>query len=730
MATQNGTGLPVVAGYVAPPAPVATPPATPPAAPTTQGGTGNTGGVQPVTSAPNYGSAANGWQSPTATDQSGNPIGTGVNPSAPTGGGNIPGTNTPVAQPQTEAEIQAQMTTEAQAQIDAINKSYAATIAEDQQNAANNQTNVNASAARMGLMGSPTGGSMLTNQANLDQKTIAADQAAQATAIAAVYTNLDNAALQQANLESQQAESDAQTNLAMQQSIAAQAQTQVPALAKTGNTSASIIANDPALWQQLISTTGYSAYQLQALLDTDPNNPNANKTTQTYAADPNDPNSTIVRRIVLDPVTGKSTETDYSIAVPYNQANPNAFQVLNGNLYQQDPNGSGNLILQSPTPISIAQGGSLYDPTTGQIIAQGQSKPTPIPVAGTAAYDAPAVSAKGNATAPATGTTAPVTPAVPGATSGGSSTQGQGSSASIADPVTGAPVSWASLGISGSQVSQLTALGQSPQTVYMQAWAAITGSGTDTTSASSGGGMGSGAAIGKIVSGAVAKAQASIMQAYGLTPADLPAIGAIAGGTTTALATAIPQQSTIQQYISKTSANLNTLQGAIANYNSGDSPIVNEALQALQANVTGNPSYAALNTALTPFLAEYAKVMQGSTGSVSGATVNSQQEAAGILQTSMNKGSFSSAISVMLQDMAGQVNSKNAQILDLTQNLSDVVQQYSKDKGNDVNVPQNNPQQFTVQGQSYYVGDAIPVTDSSGKTTLYQVEADGSLNPY
>lgn len=399
---------------------------------------------------------------------------------------------------------------------------------------------------------------------------------------------------------------------------------------------------------------------------------------------------------------------------------------------------SQNLGLPAGT-VSIPQGGAVYDPSTNTIVAQGQSKPTSIPVAGTAAYDAPASAAGGTAaTAPSgggttgsTGATAPTTPALPGATGGGNATGGQGSSAAITDPATGGPVSWATLGISDpSAVKVLTSLNQTPQTIYMQAWAAITGSATDTTTASGGSGSGSGAAIGRIMNGAVAQAQASIMKAYGLTPADLPAIAAIAGGTTTALESAIPQQSTIQQYISKTSANLTTLQGAIANYSGGQSPIVNEALQALQKNVTGNPQYAALNTALVPFLSEYAKVMQGSTGSVSGATVNSQQEAAGLLQTQMNSGSFQAAISVMLSDMAGQVNSKNAQVMELTQNLGDVVQQYSEDKGNSVNVPQNNPQQFTVNGQSYYVGDAIPVTDQSGNTTLYQIEADGSLNPY
>ena len=98
-----------------------------------------------------YGSANSNNPSPYGYDANGNPYGgpTSSNPN-PSAANYTTGANVPA--PQSEDEIKAQMTKDAQSQIDAINSSFAATLAQEQTQAQNNQTDVNASAARMGLI--------------------------------------------------------------------------------------------------------------------------------------------------------------------------------------------------------------------------------------------------------------------------------------------------------------------------------------------------------------------------------------------------------------------------------------------------------------------------------------------------------------------------------------------------------------------------------------------------
>ena len=303
-----------------------------------------------------YGSANSNNPSPYGYDANGNPYGgpTSSNPN-PSAANYTTGANVPA--PQSEDEIKAQMTKDAQSQIDAINQNFASIIANDTATNAQNYGAGRGALAARGLLGSADAASSEAGATAAGNRVIAADQSAQATQIAGVYSAIDANALTQANNERDAAVTDSETYLANQQKIAASAQAQVGALAKLGVTSSTVQSNDPALWDSLKSQSGYSDYQLQVSLDNDPSNPNAKQTTQTYAADPSNPNSTIVRRINIDPTTGKSTETDYSIPIPYNQADPKAFQVLNGTLYYKDP-ATGNLIPQIPEPYKTAASGA------------------------------------------------------------------------------------------------------------------------------------------------------------------------------------------------------------------------------------------------------------------------------------------------------------------------------------------------------------------------------------
>lgn len=296
-----------------------------------------------------------------------------------------------------------------------------------------------------------------------------------------------------------------------------------------------------------------------------------------------------------------------------------------------------------------------------------------------------------------------------------------GSNNGVSPLITGNNVSWNVLGIDSKGAQQLQSLNYTPQAIYQMAFQSII-SGT----APSGGSMG---AVGSIIKGGLATVQNSILKAYGLSQSDIPAIQAVNSGTDEALGSMIQQKASITQYITKTNANLGTLQSVIAKYGTTGSPLVNEALQAIQSNVTGDPKLTGLKDALTPFLNEYSKVMQGSTGSVSGATVNSQQEAADLLSTLMNKGQLQEGIGVMVQDMAGQINSVNGSVSNLTQEAENIIGQYATSKGSQ-NIPQESfaPQTFTLGPKTYTEGDAVPISNN-GQTSLYILDAQGNLTP-
>ena len=282
--------------------------------------------------------------------------------------------------PESEEDIAAGMLKDAQSQIDAINQQFAATIAEDTQTAANNQTNVNASASRMGLVGSPNGASMLTNQANSDDKVLAADRAAQAAAIAGIYSQVDSNALAQANLEKSQATADAATYAANQQKIAATALSTAANFAAAGKTGQDVAANDPQTWDQLQQQTGLSPYALTAYMFSQLPSTYQPTATNSYSSDANGNAVENTVYTVVDPSTGKATVTQSStpLGIPFAQFDSkNLITASDGTpLYI---NSAGQTIdAETGKPYipttSVASGSSLVNAQSGTVIVKGNDK--------------------------------------------------------------------------------------------------------------------------------------------------------------------------------------------------------------------------------------------------------------------------------------------------------------------------------------------------------------------
>jgi len=122
--------------------------------------------------------------------------------------------------------------------------------------------------------------------------------------------------------------------------IKASAISNLDTLAKLGKSSDEIKAADPSLYQNLLDQTGFSDYQLASYIDSNDNNPNK-PTVKEVPMPSADGNSTVIKRITFDPKTGKSTEKDYTVNVPFaSYQGEQIAKTTDGKMLQQMPDGT------------------------------------------------------------------------------------------------------------------------------------------------------------------------------------------------------------------------------------------------------------------------------------------------------------------------------------------------------------------------------------------------------
>ena len=80
-------------------------------------------------------------------------------------------------------------------------------------------------------------------------------------------------------------------------------------------------------------------------------------------------------------------------------------------------------------------------------------------------------------------------------------------------------------------------------------------------------------------------------------------------------------------------------------------PIINDGLLALKARVVGDANTQLLYNALTTFTSEYAKIMEGSTGSAAGSTDSARAAAARLISAGLSKGTLSQTLDLMRREM-------------------------------------------------------------------------------
>jgi hypothetical protein len=80
-------------------------------------------------------------------------------------------------------------------------------------------------------------------------------------------------------------------------------------------------------------------------------------------------------------------------------------------------------------------------------------------------------------------------------------------------------------------------------------------------------------------------------------------------------------------------------------------PIINSALQAGRTEITGDPDATKLANAISTYAAEYAKIMEGSTGSAAASSDSSRRAAERLINPAMNKGTVAGVLNLMQREM-------------------------------------------------------------------------------
>jgi hypothetical protein len=102
-------------------------------------------------------------------------------------------------------------------------------------------------------------------------------------------------------------------------------------------------------------------------------------------------------------------------------------------------------------------------------------------------------------------------------------------------------------------------------------------------------------------------------------------------------------------------------------------PAINAALQSGRVTLLGDTNAQQLANAVQTFTAEYAKIIEGSTGSAAGSSDSARRAAERLLNTAMSKGTMRDVLALMRREMALTVQGYGATINHITTQMGGVV---------------------------------------------------------
>lgn len=98
-------------------------------------------------------------------------------------------------------------------------------------------------------------------------------------------------------------------------------------------------------------------------------------------------------------------------------------------------------------------------------------------------------------------------------------------------------------------------------------------------------------------------------------------------------------------------------------------PLLNQAILAGKSELLGDKDTQLLYNAITTFSTEYAKIMEGSTGSASGSSDSARAAASKLISAKLSKGTLSATIELMKREMALTIQGYDAAIDSITERM-------------------------------------------------------------
>ncbi len=169
--------------------------------------------------------------------------------------------------------------------------------------------------------------------------------------------------------------------------------------------------------------------------------------------------------------------------------------------------------------------------------------------------------------------------------------------------------------------------------------------------------------------GAIISAAAKQAQALGASPVQTIQRQAAYAGDAKALAKMQSMSASAEAFESKAIAQTDIIKELSAKVPRTTYPIINSALQSGRTKITGDENATKLANAIETFSEEYAKIMNGATGSAAAATDSSRSAAKRLINTGMNQGTMQGVLDLMKREMALTISGYDSVINHITDRM-------------------------------------------------------------
>lgn len=204
----------------------------------------------------------------------------------------------------------------AQAQIDSINQASDINRADTEQQNLQNSGRTRAILSNAGIIGTGRGLEKTTSTETFNKQQLASVEAERSAKINAILADVEDKASQEIAAKRLEAQGNMNAHLDFLKGNVESAKANVKNLAELATKGGTIEENlDAKDIEDIMRQTGYSKLELDSIWNG--NLPESTKTTYQDVTTQNSSGNAVLTRIGINPVTGKTTKTEYDLGIPY-----------------------------------------------------------------------------------------------------------------------------------------------------------------------------------------------------------------------------------------------------------------------------------------------------------------------------------------------------------------------------------------------------------------------------